>query len=147
MTPTYTHIQRVNFSTLDAAGIVHFSQYFLWMEEVEHAFLESLGLAIIDYAPDKCLGWPRLKTSAVFHAPLALGDSIEIDLFIHEIKERAVAYGFHFFRIEGLAREKVATTEMTTCYAEKSWKEDKFQRLPLPSHVLERLIHWNQGKS
>jgi len=29
------------------AGVVHFSNYFRWMEIVEHAFFRSLGLSVM----------------------------------------------------------------------------------------------------
>ena len=36
----------VQFSETDMAGIVHFSNFFRWMEEVEHAYFRSLGLSV-----------------------------------------------------------------------------------------------------
>ena len=35
----------VQFSETDMAGIVHFSNFFRFMERTEHAFFRSLGLA------------------------------------------------------------------------------------------------------
>ncbi len=36
--------RRIEFAETDMAGIVHFSNYFRYMEETEHEFLRSLGL-------------------------------------------------------------------------------------------------------
>jgi acyl-CoA thioesterase FadM len=40
---TFSINRRVQFAETDMAGIVHFSNYFRWMEEVEHAFFRSVG--------------------------------------------------------------------------------------------------------
>ena len=39
-------IRRVEFSETDMAGIMHYSNYFRFMETAEHAFFRSLGLSI-----------------------------------------------------------------------------------------------------
>jgi len=36
-------VRRVEFNETDAAGIVHFSNFFRYMESVEHAFFRSLA--------------------------------------------------------------------------------------------------------
>ena len=47
----------MQFHETDAAGIVHFSRYILYMEEAEHALWREAGLSI---APrDSPIGWPR----------------------------------------------------------------------------------------
>ena len=38
--------RRVHFYETDAAGIVHFSTYFRYMEEAEHALWRDAGLTI-----------------------------------------------------------------------------------------------------
>ena len=38
--------RRVEFSETDMAGIVHYSNFFRYMEAAEHAFFRSLGLSI-----------------------------------------------------------------------------------------------------
>ena len=39
--PTFRTTRRVEFRDTDAAGIVHFSAFFFYMESVEHEFLRS----------------------------------------------------------------------------------------------------------
>ena len=43
--------QRVEFADTDMAGIVHFSNFFRYMERAEHEFLRSLGLSVHDVTP------------------------------------------------------------------------------------------------
>ena len=46
MAHEYRYRRRVEFSETDLAGIVHFSNYFRYMEAAEHEFFRSLGLSI-----------------------------------------------------------------------------------------------------
>ena len=39
--------RRVEFSDTDMAGIMHFSNFFRFMEAAETAFLRSLGLSVV----------------------------------------------------------------------------------------------------
>ena len=47
METTYTMQRRVEFSDTDMAGIAHFTNYFRYMEEAEHAFLRDRGLNVV----------------------------------------------------------------------------------------------------
>ncbi|MBL8848408.1 MAG: acyl-CoA thioesterase, partial [Planctomycetaceae bacterium] len=42
--PHFVSQRRVQFSETDMAGIVHFANFFRWMEEAEHEYFRSLGL-------------------------------------------------------------------------------------------------------
>ena len=42
MTP-FTTTRRVEFGDTDMAGIMHFANFFRFMERTEHAFLRTLG--------------------------------------------------------------------------------------------------------
>ena len=39
--------RRVEFADTDMAGIVHFSAFFVYMEQAEHELLRSLGLSVV----------------------------------------------------------------------------------------------------
>ena len=59
-------LRRVEFSETDMAGIVHYSNFFRYMESAEHAFFRSLGLSVVDrpeHAPEgERVGWPRVSS-------------------------------------------------------------------------------------
>ena len=40
-------IRRVEFSETDMAGIVHYSNFFRYMETAEHGFFRSLGYSVV----------------------------------------------------------------------------------------------------
>ena len=41
MSSPFVYSQRVEFRDTDAAGVAHFSTFFIWMEEAEHAALQQ----------------------------------------------------------------------------------------------------------
>ncbi|MEQ2009187.1 MAG: acyl-CoA thioesterase, partial [Limisphaerales bacterium] len=47
MASEFKALRRVEFSETDMAGIVHYSNFFKYMETAEHAFFRSLGFSII----------------------------------------------------------------------------------------------------
>ena len=47
MSQVFKTSRRVQFRDTDAAGIVHFSVFFTYMEQAEHEFLLSVGLGVI----------------------------------------------------------------------------------------------------
>jgi len=90
--------RRVEFSNTDMAGIVHFSNYYKWMEEVEHDFFRSLGLSImIKQADGTYIGWPRVNASCHFEAPLRYEDEVELKLWVERIGVKSLAYYIEFW--------------------------------------------------
>ena len=77
--------RRVEFSETDAAGIVHFSNYFRYMEAAEHALWRSAGLGI--HREDDSIGWPRVSTSFEYIRPLRFED--EFDVLIRVVGKTA----------------------------------------------------------
>ena len=56
-------VRRVEFSETDMAGIVHFSNFFRYMETAEHAFYRSLGFSVTLNDFDPPLGFPRVHAA------------------------------------------------------------------------------------
>ena len=71
-----TYKRRVEFAETDAAGIVHFSMFFRYMEEAEHAAWRAAGLDIL-HSGDS-LSWPRISAQFDFKAPLRFQDEFEV---------------------------------------------------------------------
>ena len=49
-------IRQVEFSETDMAGLMHFSNFFRFMESTEHAFFRSLGLALHQHEGERMSG-------------------------------------------------------------------------------------------
>jgi acyl-CoA thioester hydrolase len=90
--------RKVEFSETDMAGLVHFSNYFRYMETAERDFFESLNLPLITTSPDPLQGWPRVRAECKFMAPLRFGDTIKIHLVVKAVKLRSIDYQFRIYR-------------------------------------------------
>ena len=96
----YEFIQsrRVEFAETDMAGIAHYSEFFRYMEETEHAFFRSLGFSI-DTKLDVNYGWPRVHASCDFKQAVRFEDELEIRLLVREKKSRSIDYAFVFRKL------------------------------------------------
>ena len=72
----FTYQRRVEFAETDAAGMVHFSVFFRYMEESEHALWRHAGMDI--YADREQRSWPRISATFDFKSPLRFQDQFEV---------------------------------------------------------------------
>ena len=86
----WRHRRRVEFSETDMAGIVHFSNFFRYMESAEHAFFRSFGHSVTLNEMDEMMGLPRVQASCDYRHPLRFEDEMEIQLSILELKNRSI---------------------------------------------------------
>jgi YbgC/YbaW family acyl-CoA thioester hydrolase len=82
--------RRVQFSETDVAGIVHFSNFFRYFEDAEHALWRQAGLSI--HAPDAPVGWPRVAAACTYHKALRFEDEFDIVVRISDIGRRTISY-------------------------------------------------------
>jgi YbgC/YbaW family acyl-CoA thioester hydrolase len=105
-------IRRVEFSDTDMAGIMHYSNFFRFMETAEHGFFRSLGFSIVK-AGDPPVGWPRVHAKCDFKIPLQFEDEVEIHLLVAEKKSKALAYAFKFRKLNASPPVLVARGALT----------------------------------
>ena len=65
---SYRTTRRVEFRDTDAAGIMHFSAFFNYMEQVEHEFLRHLGMSVLARDEEGAISWPRVSASCDYQA-------------------------------------------------------------------------------
>ena len=124
--------RRVQFHETDVAGIVHFSWYYRYMEEAEHALWREAGLSIA--APDAEVGFPRVAASFEFHRPLHFEEEFDVHLRIMEIARKTIRYEAQITRGE----TSVATGSLTVACVIKRHGEP-MQAVPIPRNIVERL--------
>ena len=105
-------VRRVEFSDTDMAGIMHYSNFFRFMETAEHAFYRSLGFSVAMLESEPRLGWPRVHASCDFKSPLRFEDQVEIHLLVKEKRSKAITYQFRFNKL-GAAPVEVARGQIT----------------------------------
>jgi YbgC/YbaW family acyl-CoA thioester hydrolase len=94
--PTYTIKRLVSFAETDMAGIVHFSNYFRWMEEVEHAYFRSLGLSVAMTQENVEIGWPRVNVACEYYGPVKFEDELELRLRLTKVGGKSLSYEVDF---------------------------------------------------
>ena len=72
----YVYRRRIQYRETDASGIVHFSAFFCYAEEAEHAMWRSVGLSVEPQQTE--IGWPRVSASFDFKRALRFEDEIEV---------------------------------------------------------------------
>jgi len=133
MPTEFTHVRRVSFVETDMAGVVHFSNYFRMMEEVEHAFYRSLGLSVSMTHEAMEIGWPRVACACEFFGPLRFEDEVRLVLRVTKVGEKSFNYEVEFFR----ADLRVARGRLTSvCVA---LTEAGFQPIPIPAAIRAKL--------
>ena len=132
MPAEYRYLRRVQFHETDQAGIVHFSWYFKYMEEAEHAFWRSVGMSIAPPHPE--FGFPRVNATCDFKAPLKFEDEVEVHIAVERIGRRSIRYACTLRR----GSDVVATGSMTSACI--THDEDGHARsTDVPESVRERL--------
>lgn len=139
MKKCYQHQRRVEFRDTDAAGIVHFSVFFNYMEEAEHALLRQLGLDVVIRDEDGIISFPRVSASCDYQAPVTFGDIVSIDVLIENIGQSSVTYKFGF----KIDEKEVAIGKVTTVCCRMA--ADKHpQTLAIPESIRQPLqSYWS----
>ena len=96
MPEVYKTTRRVDFRETDAAGIVHFSAFFAYMEEVEHEFLRQLGLSVIMRDEHGEFSWPRVSVHCEYTGAVRFEDILDIEVRVLRRGEKSITYGFEF---------------------------------------------------
>jgi acyl-CoA thioester hydrolase len=123
--------RRVQFYETDTAGIVHFSWFFRYMEEAEHALWRAAGLSIAP--PGSEIGWPRVAASFDFHGALRFEEEFEVWIRIAAITKRTLRYTGLLTR----GTQKIATGRLTIACVRKRTNEP-MTSIEIPPEVAAR---------
>ena len=127
----FIYTRRVQFSETDLAGIAHFSAYFRFMEEAEHALWRAAGLSI--GAAEQTGGWPRVAAAFDYKSPLRFEEEFDVVVRIAGVTRRSLKYAFTVMRGDTL----VGTGTMTAVRTEKA--DGKLRAVDLPADIIKRL--------
>jgi YbgC/YbaW family acyl-CoA thioester hydrolase len=126
---------RVEFFETDLAGIVHFANYYRFMEQAEHEFFRSLGLQIHGKSPDGTVfGWPRVAAKCSFKSPAYYGDVLDTRLRVVRLTRRSLTIVYEFQR-DG---QNLAEGEMKTAYCIIPTSEE-LQSAEMPDEYFDQL--------
>src|SRR5262250_1522446 len=89
--------RRVEFGDTDMAGIVHFSNFFRFMESAEHAYLRACGMSVVSEWQGQKITFPRVNATCDFLRPIRFEDEIEVEVAVERIGRSSVQYSLVFF--------------------------------------------------
>lgn len=133
--------RRVEFSQTDAAGIMHFSTYFIFMEAAEAALFRKLGHPLIWNHEGCFAGFPRVDCQCRFRKPLHFDEVVRIRLTLTDIESGRIHYGFTF--TDGDDRTCARGKLVTTCAIRP--EDGSMKALPIPDSLLESLKNWKNS--
>jgi acyl-CoA thioester hydrolase len=130
--------RRVEFSETDMAGIVHFSNFFRYMETAEHAFFRSLGTSIVAGGADP-IGWPRVHASCDYRRPLRFEDTVEVELLVKEKRTRSLVYTMIFRKVDGETAYEVARGRLAVACTRKDRETGEMRSVPIPEAIAAQI--------
>ena len=130
-------VRRVEFSETDMAGIVHYSNFFRYMEAAEHEFFRSLGFSVVTRQVDPPVGWPRVHAECDYKQPLHFEDEIEIRLLVSEKRSKSLTYKFQFRKLDASPPIEVARGSLTVVCV--THQHGKMSPVTIPKVIAERI--------
>lgn len=122
--------RRVNFYETDCAGIVHFSWFFRYLEEAEHAMWRAAGLSIVPAGGG--VAFPRVNAAFDYLAPLRFEDEFEVAVRVAAIGRSSMRYACTITR----GPDQVATgTTTIVCVTAAG---GGMKAVPFPPDVIDR---------
>ena len=135
MANSFVDRRRVEFRDTDTAGIAHFSVFFVWMEQAEHAALRDRGLSVHSQnAVQGTISWPRVSATCDYKSPVRFEDLVQIEVRISELGSRSVTYNIEF----SCNGRPVASGRITTVCCQLM-EDERWSSIPIPADVRSRL--------
>jgi acyl-CoA thioester hydrolase len=130
--------RRVEFSDTDMAGIMHFSNFFRFMEAAETAFMRSLGLSVVlsTCGLDVCL--PRVHAECDYQLPLRFEDEVSVHLLVERKGMRTLTYQFRFSKLNAEPPVEVARGKLIAVCAARQ-PDGTMKSVPLPKVFADKL--------
>ncbi|QVL31368.1 acyl-CoA thioesterase [Telmatocola sphagniphila] len=134
MSAPFSIERRVEFGDTDLAGIVHFSNFFKYMEVAETAFLRSHGLSVSWSQDGERRGFPRVSTTCDFKQPAFFEDVLTISVTLERLGKKSLSYRFDFRR----GNDEIAVGRLTSVYC-RSTPEHRVESMEIPSEIRQKL--------
>ena len=126
--------RRIEFGDTDMAGIVHFANFFRFMESAECEFLRSRGLSVkIDWE-GQLIGFPRVSATCDYIKPARFEDLLDVAVSIERVGSKSVTYAFEF----SLAGETIAKGKVTSVCC-RMGKNNQLEGIEIPATFRARL--------
>jgi YbgC/YbaW family acyl-CoA thioester hydrolase len=134
MTDAFHTTRRIEFADTDMAGIVHFANFFRFMEAAEVEFLRARGLSVALTWEGQAIGFPRVSACCDYLRPARFEDVLDVAVRLHRVGRKSVTYDFEFSRDgEVVARGQVSSV---CC---RVGTGHRLESIEIPASMRERL--------
>ncbi|MCZ2344204.1 MAG: acyl-CoA thioesterase [Bacteroidales bacterium] len=134
MPALFTTTRRVEFGDTDMAGIMHFSNFFRFMEVAECDFLRSCGFTVSWSENGEQRGFPRVSASCDYWKPARFGDLLQITVSVEKIGSKSISYRYDFHRGD----EAIAVGRITAVLCRKA-ADGEMESLVIPDAFRQQL--------
>jgi acyl-CoA thioester hydrolase len=93
---------RVTWVDTDAAGVVHYSNYFRFFERAEEEFYRHLGFDFTNFR-ERGLWFPRVEAFCQYKNPARYNNIRGVEVSVEELKEKSVKLSFKVVNEENRA--------------------------------------------
>jgi acyl-CoA thioester hydrolase len=132
--PVFRTSRRIEFADTDMAGIVHFANFFRFMEAAEVEFLRSRGLSVVMDWEGRKISFPRVGASCDYLRPLHFEDVVDIVVGLKRLGRKSVTYEFEFL----LGDEIVARGQLSSVCCLVSASQE-IESIEIPASIRDRL--------
>ena len=132
--PVFRTTRRIEFGDTDMAGIVHFANFFRFMEAAECELLRSRGLSVKMDWEGQAIGFPRVSATCDYVKPARFEDVLDVAVRIERVGTKSVTYAFEFSSdSEIIAKGKVTSV---CC---RVGKDNSIEGIEIPASYRARL--------
>ncbi len=131
--------RQVEFSETDMAGIMHFSNFFRFMEAAEHAFFRSLSLSIHPTGCGERINWPRVHAACDFRYPLRFEDTVEVHLLVREKRQKSLVYTFIFRKLNEQPVREIARGTLAVACVTRDETSGAMTGIPIPAAIADKI--------
>jgi acyl-CoA thioester hydrolase len=137
--PHFRHRRLVEFADTDLAGIMHFANFFKFVEVAEHAFFRSLGESIHSAAGSRHDGWPRIEVACKYHRPARFQETLEVRLRIAELRTTSLSYAFAIHSADAPGEPLLAAGTFGIIHVELDTAAREMRKAPIPAALRAKL--------
>ena len=135
----FVYAEPVRFADIDHAGIVYYPRYFHYFHlAFEELWRARVGpRAYVELLDRDRVGFPAVRASCDYLAPLRFGDTVEIEVSVTKLGGKSIAFRYRVFRAaEGdRPRTPSANGEVVCAVVDLA----RFVAMPVPARVVALL--------
>ncbi len=136
----FRHRRLVEFADTDLAGIMHFANFFRFVEVAEHAFFRSLGASVHSSEGTAHEGWPRIEVTCKYLRPARFQETLEVALRLEELRTTSLRYSFAIFSTAATPdRALLATGAFGIIHVELDTAAREMRKTPIPAELRAKL--------